>query len=119
MPVTPEEVLAHYGVPGMKWGRRKADDSSGSSSKKSKADMTPEERDAHDQKVKRNVAIGATAAITALQVGSYFVSRHMTNKLIADLDAEAASAGVDKTLKAVGNLSTFVLHPGADGVFRK
>lgn len=43
MPVTPEEVLAHYGVPGMKWGRRKSDGTSAAVSSTKKASSAKED----------------------------------------------------------------------------
>lgn len=44
--MTPEQVLAHYGVPGMQWGKRKVDDSGGSSTSRA-------ERKALDKAAKR------------------------------------------------------------------
>ena len=58
-----DDFLAHYGVPGMKWGRRNArkDDSSGSS-RPTKAPKTPMSR---EKKIAIAVGIGAIAAIGA------------------------------------------------------
>lgn len=60
-----EEFLQHYGVKGMKWGRRKAESSSGG-----KKPRTPEQ-------VARNKKIAKTATTLALAAGAAYASAYL------------------------------------------
>lgn len=59
-----DEEFAHYGVPGMKWGKRKARDSS--------SDTSSGWTDDQKQKLK---AVGGVAAVAAVAVGGYYVAK--------------------------------------------
>lgn len=59
MTLTYDDYLAHYGVKGMKWGKRKA---RGSDSDKSSSDRTPEEQAARKARRKK-VAVGVASVV--------------------------------------------------------
>lgn len=75
--------LYHYGVPGMKWGRRKARPVATGTGRRglfqrqqTSNTMTPEQKQARKQKVKKAVKIGATVVGTALAAyGAYKVTK--------------------------------------------
>lgn len=138
MPVTPEEVLAHYGVPGMKWGRRKGESSSGQPTERQqrRAQYKQDLKDgrlnqAHGREVTEEQAkamrtngIRTTAALLAtygaVQVGSHFLQKGIVSnfdKKMADFE-NAGKAFTNENLKAVGNLSTFALRLDSDGTWR-
>lgn len=77
-----EEFLAHFGVPGMKWGKRKArDDSGGSRSSKSSSSnqngSAPAKKGlSRNQKVAIGVGVGAVAV-----VGTALVLRSMNKNM--------------------------------------
>ena len=100
--------LRHYGVKGMKWGRRKArPEAVGAGRRTAQVDNSPEaqaaRREARRQKVKRAAMIGAAVAGTALAAyGTYKVAQYMQNK--RNLAAyEKAQSYVEKNiLRKVG-----------------
>lgn len=69
-----EAALAHYGVPGMKWGRRKARSLSGHVRRASgpPKKRTPQEQVAHDRRVKigKEVTKAVLIAAGTVAVGS-------------------------------------------------
>lgn len=78
--------LRHYGVKGMKWGRRKArPQPTGMGRSGGQVDNSPEaqaaRREARRQKLKRAAKIGAAVAGTALAAyGTYKVAKYMQDK---------------------------------------
>lgn len=139
MPVDPEDVLAHYGVPGMKWGKRKAESSSDGPSERQqrRAQYKKDLKDgrlnqAHGREVTEAQAkamrtngtrttLALMATYGAIQIGSYALAKGVASsnaKKMADFEAAGEKLIRDK-MPAIGDLSTFVLREGADGVFRK
>lgn len=93
--------LRHYGVKGMKWGRRKArPQPTGMGRSSGQVDNSPEaqaaRREARRQKLKRAAKIGAAVAGTALAAyGTYKVAQYMQDKRNAAA-MQKAQAYIDK-----------------------
>lgn len=93
--------LRHYGVKGMKWGRRKArPQPTGTGRSSGQVDNSPEaqaaRREARRQKLKRAAKIGAAVAGTALAAyGTYKVAKYMQDKRNAAA-IHKAQAYIDK-----------------------
>lgn len=82
--------LYHHGVKGMKWGHRKAKESSGGSSRKSaKKQLTPEQKAARRKKIAiAAVAIAGTAAVTTAGV-MYGKNRTVVNAAVKSFGKKA------------------------------
>jgi len=68
MSIVVDNFLAHYGVKGMRWGVRR--------SSRSKSSQEKSNRWTEDQKRKLKT-VGAIAAVGAIAVGAYYVSRKL------------------------------------------
>lgn len=67
-----DDFLEHFGVPGMKWGKRKARDHGDPIQKSGK--LSPEQQ----AKLKKAaVIVGTAAAVTLLVAGTVYASKHM------------------------------------------
>ena len=92
-----DDFLAHYGVPGMKWGKRRArqDVSSGSSRQGTKAPKAPMSR---NKKIAIGVGIGAIALIGA-GVAAKSMNKNMDlpiSSIMKSAKAVRGKAAVDK-----------------------
>ena len=91
-----EAFLAHYGVKGMKWGKRKSNSSSSSP-----------EREARNKKV---IKVATAAAVTAtVIVGSVLVSKYMKNKKA--MTPVSGLKQLESSEKLVSNLMSTVAGP--------
>lgn len=92
-----DTFLEHYGVKGMKWGKRK-DRSEGESR------FSPEQK----AKLKRAAVIAGTAAVVgALAIGSVYVAQNYGSKVPAKVDTKAAE---DFVKAKIQEQQTGVLH---------
>ncbi|ASM62284.1 hypothetical protein SEA_NIGHTMARE_8 [Arthrobacter phage Nightmare] len=84
-----DDFLIHYGVKGMKWGRRK-DRPEGESR------FTPEQK----AKIKRAAVVAGTVAIVgALAIGTAYVAKNSNAKVPPKVDSKAAEALVKEKLE--------------------
>lgn len=84
-----ENFLAHYGVPGMKWGRRKARSTSsgtsrirsGKNKKSNSSNNSSSQSDRRKKNVKKALKVGAAVAGTALAAyGGYKLHKFVNDK---------------------------------------
>lgn len=100
--------LAHYGVPGMKWGKRKG--------RVKKAPLSPEASYRRTRRIQGAIAGGALLAIYGPHVADLSV-RALGSAALAAKAARGARAAAT-VLNAVGASPTASLAKGADGVWR-
>lgn len=75
------DFLAHYGIRGMKWGKRKTKDQS--SSDRDHKTLSPEQK----AKLKKAaVIVGTAAAVTLLVAGSVYASKHMNKQMPKNIE---------------------------------
>ena len=137
----PEDILAHYGVPGMKWGRRKSEASSAEPSARqvkreeykknlksanAKVDpykktwdpqsLTDDEIKALNKSGRRQVA--GTLALTAGGVAAKLLISKVVNDAADKHMAESATKGAQwasRNMGALTNYPTIALRQGANG----
>lgn len=128
-----DDELEHYGTKGMRWGKRKAEDSapsarqvrreqyksdlkSGREAAKAKRELTPDQAKALRTNANRKI-LALMATYGAAQVASYYGGKAIDGAMAKRMSA-AATAGAqanNANLKQIGDLSTFVLRKGANG----
>lgn len=106
-----ENYLIHFGVPGMKWGHRKARVSSGSGSTKTSSKKTTQQvKAARKQKLKTAAKVGAGLAAAGLTAygakkASVFIKDKATSRIIKDgqklFNKELARSGNRTSAKIV------------------
>lgn len=98
--------LYHYGIPGMKWGIRRYENSDGSLTSAGKQRYSKGKRKLTDKQKKtiRNVAIGVGAAAGVAGLG-YLGYRYLQPTYLKELKKEAKAA--KKAAKAAGSVSEY------------
>ena len=69
------DELCHYGVPGMRWGRRKSTSSSSGKATKAKTELTPEQKKARNKKIVGGILAGIGAAAVAAGTVAYIKNK--------------------------------------------
>ena len=109
MEITYEDYLAHYGVKGMKWGRRK----DRSSSKKDGSEKTSE-KSARKEKLKK-AAIGA-GVLVAVAGGAYLARKGLMNAKVEDVKKKGPDSKAKDFTESFSNVA--FLTRGKDYGFR-
>ena len=115
-----DESLAHYGVPGMRWGKRKSGGSSSRPAKKKFSEMTRDEKTAWGQKNGNRMRLAVVGGAVALHYGPKVINLAMDALGSAAL-ATAAARGAKMAapvIKAISDQPLSAMAAGADGVWR-
>jgi hypothetical protein len=114
------ESLAHYGVPGMRWGKSKGGRSSNKPPKKKLKDMTPAEKTAYGRKMGNRARLGVAGGIVALHYGPKVLNLAMDAMgSVAVRQATARGARMAAPiLKEISNQPLSAMAQGLDGVWR-
>jgi hypothetical protein len=105
-------ALAHYGVKGMKWGRRKASDSDSGGSKSGSSKPKAEIDEAAAAVIARRKHIGKEV-VKAVVLAAGGVAIGSVAGPLAAAAAVSAVKGLDSALKDVGSVTT--VSRGSDG----
>ena len=90
---SPQEVLAHHGVKGMKWGVRN-DETRRKYEGGHKRQRTPEEK----KRLRRRIAVGTAVGVTAATIAGYAIYKHK----VGSVDKSAVEKGAAAVAKAAG-----------------